>query len=157
LSARKRIEYQADPNKFDLQVHAWDGQGQLVKANHYRQFIIGGITYYERPVNSGNLWFENNQPAGRMEYELGDSGKIGKKTLNKEAEHLVFTKPLSGAEKVHFELEKARERNAQLEAEIAAIKVESEARKVVQNVAPQVSTQATQSAPTLTKKAQANG
>lgn len=149
--ASKRVEYQADPNKFDLQVHAWDGQGKMIKANHYRQHIIGATTYYERPVNSGNLWFENNQPAGRMEYTFGEDGKIASKELHKGAPHKDWTRPLSGTEKVHFELEQQKAKNAQLEAEIAAIKAEKEAagtaKEPVKNMAPQAS-----GSPTLTKR-----
>lgn len=154
MNPAKRVAYEPDPNKFDLQVQAWNGQGQLIKANHYRQHIIGGTTYFERPVNSGNLWFENNQPAGRMEYTFGEDGKIAKKELRVGAPHVEYTKPLAGAEKVHFELEQAKARNAQLEAELAAIRADSDKRapKEVQNMAPQTS-----SAPTLTKKGPANG
>ncbi len=154
MNKSKRVEYQADPNKFDLQVHAWDGQGQLTKSNHYRAHIMGGATYFERPVNSGNLWFENNQPAGRMEYVFGEDGKIASKELHKDAPHKAYTKPLNGAEKVHFELEAERAKSAQLEAELAAIKadreVQTSAPKVVQNMAPQAAK--ADGAPTITKR-----
>ena len=63
-SARKSMmDQEMDPNKFDLRTHLFDNQGRLVKKNHYVLRVINGVSYYERPVNSGNLWFENNQPA----------------------------------------------------------------------------------------------
>lgn len=123
----KRLEYKPDPNKFDLVTHRWDSQGHLVAKNLYRKFIVGDRSYYERPVNSGNLWYENNQPAGRVEYELNEKGHIaGPKTFNHDAPHKNYTAPLLGAEKMHFELEKERERSAALEAELASIKKERE-------------------------------
>lgn len=123
----KRLEYKPDPNKFDLATHRWDSQGQLVGRNPYRKFIVGDRSYYERPVNSGNLWFENNQPAGRVEYTLNEKGHItGPKHFDPDAPHKTFTAPLQGAEKIHFELEQAHERNAALEAELAAIKKDRE-------------------------------
>lgn len=153
MNPAKRVAYVADPNKFDLQVHAWDGQGKLVKENHYRLHIIEGRSYFERPVNSGNLWYENNQPAGRMEYTFGENGTIASKSLQLGAAHKEWKKPLTGAEALHFELEQTKERNAQLEAELTAIKAESEkksAPKTVPNLAPQSS--ATGEAPKLTKR-----
>lgn len=117
--------------------------------NHYRAHIVGGTTYYERPVNSGNLWFENNKPAGWMEYTFGEDGSIADKKLHIGAEHRTWAKPLTGADKVHYELEAQKAKNAELEAELAAIRAEKEvAPKVVSNVAPQ----ATGASPTLTKR-----
>jgi hypothetical protein len=70
------------------------------------------------------LWFENNQPAGRVELIFGNDGKIANKTFNLNATHKDFTAPLTGNEKLHYELEQSRERSAQLEAELAQIKKE---------------------------------
>lgn len=120
----KRLEYKADPNKFDLRTHIWDAQGTLVSKNPYRSFIIEGRQYFERPVNSGNLWYENNQPAGRVELEFNDKGHIAKKTFDFAADHKDYVAPLTGHEKIHYELEHERSRVAQLEAELAMIRKE---------------------------------
>ena len=120
LMPAKRLEYKPDPNKFDLCTHAWDAQGKLIRKNLYRAHIIEGRTYYERPVNSGNLWFENNQPAGRVNYEFGPSGKIAKKTFDFNAPHKDFVPELTGADKLAFELEQQRELNKKLQEQLAA-------------------------------------
>lgn len=124
LAPTKRLEYVPDPNKFDLQTHAWDAQGKLVRVNHYRLYIIEGVSYYERPVNSGNLWFENNQPAGRMLLKLNGNGVIISKELQPDAPHIEWKKPLEGDEALHYELEQANTRLKEAEAELAAIRAE---------------------------------
>lgn len=120
--AAKILTYEPDPNKFDLVTHRWNGQGQLVHKNPYRTYIMDGRQYFERPVNSGNLWFENNQPAGRVELTFNDKGHVATKKFAFDAEHVAYEAPLTGADKVHYELEQARSNNAALEAELAAIK-----------------------------------
>lgn len=124
----KQLEYVPDPNKFDLQTHAWDAQGHLVRENPYRSYIIEGRQYFERPVNSGNLWFENNQPAGRVDLTFNDKGHIIKKDFKFDEPHRDYVAPLNGAEKVHYELEQERSRVAALEAELASIKKEQTAK-----------------------------
>lgn len=143
----KQIKYEADPNKFDLQVHRWDSQGNLVGKNPYRTFITDGKITYERPVNSGNLWFENNKPAGRVEIVFGENGKISSKEFKFGAPHKEYTEPLSGSDKVNYELEQTRAKNAALEAELALIKKESAKKIEVKEEAKAV--------PTLTKPGKA--
>lgn len=109
------MDYTPDPNKFDLRTHHWNGQGHLTKLNLYTCHVVEGRQYYERPINSGNLWYENNQPAGRVTY------KDGVKAIDTAAAHLAYTQPLDGAEKLHFELAAEKVRTAELEAELAAI------------------------------------
>lgn len=141
MQPAKRIEYKPDPNKFDLVTHRWDSQGHLVAKNPYRTFIINGAQYFERPVNSGNLWFENNKPAGRVELTFNEKGHIATKEFKFDDAHKSFTAPLEGDEKLHFELEQVRAKNAQLEAELAAIGKEATAKVQVKETVP-----------TLTKK-----
>lgn len=89
-------------------------------------YVVDGAQYYERPVNSGNLWYPNNQPAGRVELEFNDQGHIVSKKFDHTAPHKDYVAPLHGAEKVHFELEQARMKNAELAAELAQIRKERE-------------------------------
>lgn len=117
----KTIQYQPDPNKFDLQVHKWDGQGRLVGKNPYRSFIIEGRQVFERPVGSGNLWLENNEPGGRVEYKVNAKGHIFDKRFDFDAPHKEWERPLEGDEKLHFELQQERARVAELEAKLAAL------------------------------------
>lgn len=126
MQTTRQLKYEPDPNKFDLRTHVWDAQGNLVSENLYRSFIIEGRQYFERPVNSGNLWFENNQPAGRVDLEFNEKGHIKNKTFHFDAPHKAYTAPLTGAEKLHFELEQQREENAALKAELEQIKAEKE-------------------------------
>ena len=154
MESAKILEYKSDPNKFDLITHKWNSQGHLVVKNPYRAFIISGVTYYERPVNSGNLWHENNQPAGRIECEFNSKGHIVKKEFKFGAEHKDWKAPLTGDAKLHFELEQERDRNIQLQAELEAIKKEKSAK---QASPPQVKekptevTETKQAVPTLKK------
>lgn len=131
MQPAKQLKYEPDPNKFDLRTHVWDSQGHLVSKNLYRSFIIEGRQYFERPVNSGNLWFENNQPAGRVELTFGENGKIAKKEFNFEAPHKEYKAPLTGTDALHFELEQQREQNAALKAELDAIRQENKIREAV--------------------------
>ncbi len=122
MQAKRILDYVPDPSKFDLVTHRWDSQGQQVINNPYRMFIRDGNKLFERPVNSGNLWFETNQPAGRIECTFNDKGHIIEKRFDDKAEHKTYSAPLKGMEKAHYELEQQRARNAELEAELAAIK-----------------------------------
>lgn len=112
--------------KFDLKTHTFNARGILTKINHYRLHVAGGVQLYERPVNSGNLWYENDEPAGRVTYE-GD-GKIKRKVINNEAKHIAYSPPLTGEEKLHFEHENLKEENARLLREIESIKMEQDAK-----------------------------
>lgn len=131
MQPSKQLQYQPDPNKFDLRTHIWDSQGNLVSKNLYRAFHMQGSTYYERPVNSGNLWFENNQPAGRMEYTLSPDGKIGPKRFVPDAPHIDYVEPLKGAEKLQADLGAAKKENVQLRDELEAIRKDQAALKAL--------------------------
>ncbi len=105
--------------KFDLRTHATDPVTQQTSyINGYRLHILSGIRYFERPVNSGNLWFENNKPAGRLSYKVED--KAVKACVDGTAAHVAYVAPPSGAELIAGKL-------AQAETELAAIKAERDA------------------------------
>lgn len=144
---RKIREHQPDPNKFDLMTHHWNGQGEISRTNLYTCHVVDGNKYFERPINSGNLWFENNQPAGRVLY------KNGVKSIDATAEHISYTAPLEGAEKLHFELENTRTELEAAREELAAIKAEAEKRAVITAPVGQTSgeTAITNEAPSLKK------
>lgn len=112
--------------KFDLKTHTFNARGVLTKINHYRLHVTNGVQLYERPVNSGNLWYENDEPAGRVTY--AGEGKIKRKVIDNEAEHIAYTAPLSPDEKVHFENENLKMENAKLLAEIEMIRKEQDAK-----------------------------
>jgi len=117
-------EHATDPNKFDLQTHFWDSQGNLVKKNLYTQYVIKGEQYFERPVGSGNLWSGGNQPAGRIERTFDSTGRQTAQDFQFEAAHKAYSAPLSGEEKLHYQLEQEREARIAAEKELAAIRSE---------------------------------
>lgn len=125
-------QHQPDPNKFDLRTHHFDGRGRLKKVNHYRMHNHKGVNYFERPVGSGNLFSENNEPAGRVEFlEIkNERGHVIKsKSFDFKAEHKDYVAPLSGQEKLHFENEQLKNENSVMKAalaEIEAIRAENE-------------------------------
>lgn len=143
------IEYVPDPNKFDLMTHQWNGQGQLIRKNTYRGLIVEGRQYFERPVNSGNLWFENNKPAGRVEYRRDEEGRIIGKDFSFDAKHIDYVAPLTGADAMHAELEQERAKSAALEKELAAIR--ADAPKAAPSVVEKPA-EVKNHAPTLTKR-----
>lgn len=120
---------QIQSDKFDLQTHFFDGRGRLKGHSPYRLHIDRGTSLFERPVNSGNLFYENNEKAGRVEYSRDAEGRIFAKKFDPKATHKEYVKPLSADEKVHYENESMREQITKLEAELAAINAEKEAKK----------------------------
>lgn len=121
-----------DPNKFDLVTHQFDGRGKLASKNPYRLHIKDGSQYYERPVDSGNLWYENNQPAGRVEV------KGGVKLFDTSAPHKLYQAPPTGQEKLYFQNEELRFKNEALIAELESIKAEREVKPVAPQAEPVV-------------------
>lgn len=122
----QRQEPQAPANLFDLKVQYFDGRGRLRRKNPYRLHVQNGIKYFERPVNSGNLFHENNEPAGRVEW-IENAKKELVKSFDFKAAHKAYTAPLEGAEKLHFDFIHEQEKNAALLAELEAIKAEKAA------------------------------
>lgn len=104
---------------FDLQTHETDRLTQKTTAvNLYRLHVINAVRYFERPVNSGNLWFENNKPAGRL---------TGPNQIDRAAAHIEFTPPPTGAERIARELVEAKKIALDAMVELEAIKKERDA------------------------------
>ncbi len=139
MQAKRVLEYVADPSKFDLVTDRWDSQGMRTVHNKYRKYILNGAEYYERPVNSGNLWFENNQPAGRVLLTFNDKGHIASKEFNFDAEHVAYVAPPTGSQKLAADLEVTKAELAAAQAELAAINKEMEVRTAPINHAPKIS------------------
>lgn len=123
--AKNMIDQVMDPHKFDLRTHIWDSQGRLVKKNLYTLYVINGEQYYERPINSGNLWTGGNQPIGRIERKFGPKGEILSRNFDHSAPHEEYTPELIGDEAIMYQLEQERAHRVKLEAELAAIKADS--------------------------------
>lgn len=131
MAAKSMLDQIADPSKFDLRTHFWDSQGNLVKKNLYTLYVRDGQQYFERPINSGNLWTAGNQPCGRVEKTFGPTGVVSKMEFDVTAEHKAFTPQLTGDEGLHHQLEQERSQRIELEAELAAIKAERNVKTIV--------------------------
>lgn len=119
--SEEKVPYQ-DPNRFNLRTHETDARGRVRGSNLYRMYVRDGTQVFERPVNSGNLFYENNQPAGRVEIERNPAGKITKKTFDFEAEHKAYRTPANKQEEMEMKLMESDARAAAAEKELAAIK-----------------------------------
>jgi len=125
----------ASKEKFDVLVHQRDRKtGRMTAENAYVLRKHHGVDYFERPKGSGNLFFGNNEPAGR--YEEG-------KFLAK-AEHIEWVKPLNEKELVAQAIASKDAENAKLKAELNEIKREKkfadveDAAKVAKEIAPKL-------------------
>jgi hypothetical protein len=122
--AKNMIDQEMDGNKFDRRTHIWDSQGRLIKTQLYVEYVRDGNRYIERPINSGNLWTEDNQPAGRVEKTYSAKGTVLTKSFDYTVPHKEFKPELTGDEALMYQLENEREETARLKAELAAIKAE---------------------------------
>ena len=134
MAKETMLDHPQDPNKFDLRTHLWDGQGHLMKKNLYTKYVIKGEEFYERPVNSGNLWTGGNQPAGRLARRDKPHPELGPFEIVDEP-HKQYDVELEGDEALAYKLAAEREKSAELEKELAAIRAER-APKVADKIAP---------------------
>lgn len=97
---------------FDLVVQHRDPKtGRVVKVNPYRMIAHEGVQYFERPKHSGNLWFQNGEPAGR--YENNE--------VKRGAPHQEWIPPMTADDKLAQRVVSAEEENKRLRAEIEQI------------------------------------
>lgn len=111
--------------------------GLVIKENPYRAIAHNGATFYEWPKGSGNLWFGDKSPAGRLD-------EYGKPIL--KAPHVEFAPVATVDEKVGIENASLQQENKRLVAEMAAIKKELEltqSQKTEAKVSPKSSNQST--------------
>jgi len=67
------MEENKEPKQFDKQVHIRDPKtGKVIQSNHYRMFMQGRLCYFERPVKSGNFFYESGEavPNNKIPPEL---------------------------------------------------------------------------------------
>ena len=121
------VQSQVEP-KFDLNTHKRDKRGKIVEINHYRLHCIGDSKCFERPVGSGNLWYEDGSPAGRLVEKPGPKNTVVR-SFDHAAEHIQWTPPPTADEKDAREFMETKTKNAALEQELAALKAEREAEK----------------------------
>lgn len=110
----------------DLETHRRDNRGRIVDIQPYRMYCEkregGSITVFEKPVGSGNLWYEKDgffkEPAGR----IGLDGKI---KLGEA--HIAFVPPETKDAKLASEVLHTQTTNAALQAELEAMRAEKAA------------------------------
>lgn len=97
---------------FDLVVQHRDSKsGRVVRENPYRMIAHEGVQYFERPKHSGNLWFLNGEPAGRMEDGV----------IKRGAGHKEWTPPLTADQQLAQKVLNTEEENRRLKAELEQI------------------------------------
>lgn len=116
---------------FDLVTHPRDKYGKIENVNPYRLHIIRGVKAFERPVNSGNLWYENGEPAGKLVKKTDPETGNELLSFDHKAPHTEFTPPPSAGEALYSALEQEKARTEALEAELRAMRAEKEAAAAV--------------------------
>jgi hypothetical protein len=110
---------EVEKHGFDLQTHYWDNKSKrLSHKNPYRMHAIDGVQYWERPVGSCNLFYKNDEPAGRLD--------LKKMKVLPEAEHIEWEAPKTAAELREVEFHDAKRENAELRKELEQIRKENE-------------------------------
>ena len=123
---------------FDLMVHHRDpATGRVTKSNPYRLHCQGNKQYFERPINSGNLYWQNNQPAGRRML----NPQTAKWNIIEGAAHIAWISPEQKAAEERQELLAKVDRIEDMEAKMLlmeqrAIEAEAKAALKVAPIAP---------------------
>ncbi len=127
LRPKPKRERVVDPNHFDMITHETDSRGRVRGTNLYRLHQKDGNSYFERPVGSGNLFYENNEPAGRVIVAMDKRGRIVGKKYDFEAAHVAFKKPIDAQTELEQKLMDSEAKNAAMAKELAAIRAEQAA------------------------------
>ena len=127
---------------FDLNTSVRDKKtGRIIKMNAYRLHCSKLGKLFERPINSGNLYYENGEPAGQYDYSAkkGEEIKIG-------AAHVEWRAPLTKDQMALNYIKDLENKVADLEAvqikKEADAKVKAEAEVKVLSAAPKKSEKA---------------
>lgn len=132
-AAQVQYEQENGPQPgFDLRTLVRDERsGEILKNEPYTLHNEGGIEYFESPKGSGNLFYRNGEPAGRIEFPKVDKQgrRVGKGEIKLGEEHKEFEKPLDANADLFAQNKALSARNAEIERELAALKAEREANK----------------------------
>jgi len=93
--------------------------GRVIRVNPFKLIVERGSRYYEHPVGSGNLYFEDRHVAGRLEKGLVLLG----------AEHKEWIIPLSDDEQIARKYAQTEQENQRLNRELGELKQEREVAK----------------------------
>lgn len=117
---------------FDLTVtHRDKKSGRITHKTPYILRMIKGADgtgkrkLFERPVGSGNLFDGQNRPCGRWLKETNADGDLTEK-YDPKAKHIDFIPPKTDDQKLAASVLEKDSRIAELERELAAVKLEGE-------------------------------
>jgi hypothetical protein len=88
--------------------------GKILVWQPYTEHIRKEGVFLERPKNSGNLFYEDGTPAGRMNAD---------RKIELKASHIAMMEKKSDAQKIHAELSAKDAQIADLEAKLIAQEV----------------------------------
>ena len=128
---------------FDLNTSVRDKKtGRVIETKYYRLRCSKVGKFFERPINSGHLWYENGEPAGQYDYdaEKGKEIKIGaphvewRAPLTKDQEALQYIQDLENkiADLEAVQIKKEADAKVKVEAEVKIVSAPS--KKVVKDV-----------------------
>lgn len=120
----EKVEQQLGNFDFHKVVVRDEKSGRVLSKNPYRAHIVKGVRYFEHPVGSGNIYFENKQPAGRIEFTAK-----GEPLVKEGAAHIAWEPPKTQDQTVGEQNAKLAIENEKLLKELAAIKAEQAASK----------------------------
>jgi hypothetical protein len=111
-------------SSFDLRKleHRDAKTGRVIRQNNYRMRVVNKQKFIEWPINSGNLYYEAGDGAGRIE-----EGVI---YLGKSHQEYVLTQD----EKISRESAQVKQENARLMKELAEIKNEQDMKKFKEQI-----------------------
>lgn len=124
---KKLMVEEVTPEGFDLRVDFRHPKtGLVVKRNPYVLRTVkeggGSVSYFERPVGSGNIWDAKGNAIGRW-----DKTKPEGERFLKGEKHIEWTPPETADQKLARESAANSARIKELEMELAAIKAEKNA------------------------------
>lgn len=108
---------------FDLRTHIKDAKtGKLIRVQPYTRRVVNSVVYYERPVGSGNLFFESGLAAGRRIPDSKDAkGNVTYK-IDEQASHIEYVASITQERTMDGVVDE----NEALRKELAALKAEKE-------------------------------
>lgn len=108
---------------FDLKVQHRDAKtGRVTSVNPYRLHVKGNSKTYERPVGSGNLWYENDEPANEhraYEIPLTEDQKLASELSAKDSQLRGMEEKLNAqAKELKAIQDESKDKEAKKEAKV---------------------------------------
>jgi hypothetical protein len=101
---------------FDLRTEIRNPKtGQVITKQPYRLYARKGGHYFERPKNSGNLWFRGGEAAGRIVDNVIDTS----------LDHVEWVAPLSHDQKINEVLSSKESKIQELEHQLRDLELKS--------------------------------